>query len=136
MDELDINYLKNKKKIKIGELTPEVIDILNLNDKPRNITMWADRLEHCEKHKEDFSSEEDYYKTIKCIPSIIQSPDYIGLHPDGNSIQYIKKITENCIVGITTNSLSFRTLYPIKESKLEYYLETNRIKPINKEGLQ
>lgn len=135
MDELNIDCLKDKKKIKIGELTPEVIEILNLNDKPRNITMWADRLEHCEKHKKDFSSEEDYYNTIKSIPSIVQNPDYVGLHPDGKSIQYVKKITENCIVGITTNSLSFRTLYPIKESKLEYYLEANRIKPLNKEGL-
>lgn len=135
MEELNIDSLKDKKKIKIGELTPEVIDLLKLNDKPRNITMWSDRLEHCEKHKKDFCNEDDYYYTIKNIPNIVQNPDYVGLHPDGKSIQYVKKINENCIVGITTNSLSFRTLYPIKESKLENYLETNRIHPINKEGL-
>lgn len=133
MEELNIDLLKNNKVAKIGELTPEVIDILQLNDKPRNITMWADRLEHCKKHKRDFPSEDDYNNTIKNIPQIIQNPDYVGLHPDGNSIQYIKRINQNCIVGITTNSLCFRTVYPIKESKLENYLETNRIKPIKRE---
>ena len=135
MEELDLETLRNKKIIKIGELTPDIINILGLNDKPRNIMMWADILEHCEKHKCDFESEQDYLKTIKSIPTIVQNPDYVGLHPDGKSIQYIKKITDNCIVGITTNSLSFRTIYPIKESKLNNYIDSNRVHKINKEGL-
>lgn len=133
IEKLDLEDCKNTKKIKIGELTPEIIKLLNLNDKPRNINMWTDRIEHCEKHKKDFSSEQDFLISLESIPEIINSPDYVGLHPDGKSIQYIKKITENCLVGITTKSMLFRSMYPIPDNKLNNYINSNRIFKVKKE---
>ena len=54
--ELDINKLNRSKSknIKIGELSQEVIDLLNLDLKPQNINIGSTRIqEHCEKHKEE-----------------------------------------------------------------------------------
>ena len=129
-DKLDLeNLQKNKKSVKIGELSQEVIDILNLDMKPRNIYMWPDRLMHCEKHKDDFASEAEYYKSMESIPSIIKNPDFVGIHPNNKGIFYIKKIDSNCLVGITMDSLLFRSMYPIKESKLDSYIKQGRIYP-------
>lgn len=128
---LDLNDLRNNtKSIKIGELTSEVIDILGLNANPRNIYMWSDRLEHCDKHKSDFSSEEEYENSLENIPLIINSPDYVGVHSNNKGIFYIKKLESNCLVGVTMDSLLFRSMYPINESKLNNYISKGKIFPI------
>lgn len=133
MNELDIYKISNikSKNIKIGELTKEAIDILNLNLKPQNISIWSPRIrEHCEKHKQEYSSIEEYNRAIRSIPLIIQQPDYIGLHSNGN-IQYIKKINDISLVGIKiikgNNNLLFRTIFPITEDKLDYYIATKKV---------
>lgn len=139
MDELDINNLskESSKNIKIGELNSEVINLLNLDLKPQNINIWSPRLEeHCLKHKDDYSSANAYYNAIKSIPQIIKEPDYIGLHKNGN-IQYIKKIDDISVIGIKVvkgkGGLLFRTIFPITESKLNYYIINNRVIPYKKE---
>lgn len=130
-DKLNLDDLrKNTKSIKIGELTPTVIDILNLNAKPRNIYMWSDRLNHCEKHKDDFSSEDEYIHSLESIPSIIKDPDYVGVHSNNKGIFYIKKLDSNCLVGITMDSLLFRSMYPIKEGKLNSYIKKGKVFPL------
>ncbi len=98
---LDLEFYKNgKNKIKIGELTQEVIKLLNIDRKPCNIVMWAERLKYTEKHKLNFKTEEDYIEAISNIPNIIKYPDYVGLHPTDNSIQYIKQVNRLMLVGI------------------------------------
>lgn len=120
----------NTKSIKIGELTTKIIETLNLDAKPRNIYMWSDRLEHCDKHKNDFSNEQEYINSLENIPLIIQSPDYVGVHSNNKGIFYIKKLESNCLVGVTMDSLLFRSMYPIKESKLTNYIKQGKIFPI------
>ena len=130
-DKLDLDDLrKNTRSVKIGELTPDVIDILNLDANPRNIYMWSDRLNHCKKHKNDFSSEEEYINSLENIPSIIKEPDYVGVHSNNKGIFYIKKLDSNCLVGITMDSLLFRSMYPIKESKLNNYIKQGKVFPL------
>lgn len=132
MQELDI-YKINKSKsqnIKIGELNNKVIELLNLNLKPQNINIWPTRIqEHCEKHKSEYSSLASYNQAIKSIPLIISQPDYIGLHNNGN-IQYIKKLDDISLVGIKiikgNNGLLFRTIFPIKEGKLNYNIKQGK----------
>lgn len=130
-DKLSLEDLKSStKSIKIGELTQDVIDILNLDANPRNIYMWSDRLSHCEKHKFDFASEEEYYKSMESIPTIIKNPDYVGLHANSKGFFYIKRLESNCLVGITMDSLLFRSMYPIKESKLQNYIKQGKVFPL------
>ena len=138
MKDLDLLSLSNgtSKNIKIGELSADVINTLGLDLNPQNIYVWTPRIqEHCEKHKLEYSSQESYYSAIKSIPDIIKNPDYVGLHPNGN-LQYIKKIDDISLVGVKLvkqSGLLFRTIYPITEDKLNYYIKTNKIKKIKKE---
>lgn len=93
--------------------------MLNIDRKPCNIVMWAERLKYTEKHRFNFKTKEDYLEAIKNIPNIIENPDYVGLHPTDNSIQYIKQINRLMLVGIRIrpeSEISYRTAYPIKES--------------------
>lgn len=138
MKDLDLLSLSNgtSKNIKIGELSADVINALGLDLNPQNIYVWTPRIqEHCEKHKLEYSSPESYYSAIKSIPDIIKNPDYVGLHSNGN-LQYIKKIDDISLVGVklvNQSGLLFRTIYPITEDKLNYYIRANKIKEIKKE---
>ena len=140
MDELDINKLNSgiSKNIKIGELSLEVINLLNLDLKPQNINIWGPRLqEYCEKHKNEYSSATAYMNAIKSIPKIIQEPDYIGIHKENGNIQYIKKLDDISLIGIKIlkgkGGLLFRTIFPITQDKLEHYIRTNRVIQYKKE---
>lgn len=133
---LDLNFDNNgKNKVKIGELTQDIIDLLGIQRKPCNIVMWAERLKHTEKHKINFKTEEEYNEAIKNIPNIIKEPDYVGLHPTDNSIQYIKQISKLMLVGIRMKpegEISYRTAYPITESQLKDYIKKGRVKKLCK----
>lgn len=134
MNEFDISKISsgNSRNVKIGELTQETIDLLGLPLNPQDISLWSFRIEeHCEKHKSEYSSPSAYYSAINSIPTIIQNPDYIGLHSNGN-IQYIKKIDDISLVGvkvIQSGGLLFRTIFPITEDKLNYYIRTKKVIP-------
>lgn len=131
--ELDINKLNRgkSKNIKIGELSQEVIELLNLDLKPQNINIWSTRIqEHCEKHKDDYSSPTSFNQAVKSIPLILSEPDYVGLHKNGN-IQYVKKLDDISLVGIQvlkgSGHLLFRTIYPISEVKLKNSIKSGKL---------
>ncbi|MGJ9381541.1 PBECR2 nuclease fold domain-containing protein [Salipaludibacillus sp. CF4.18] len=117
----------------IGKAKKECFEILGIPYRNVNIILWRDRLKYIEKHKKDFSSEEEWRFHCEFIPEIIMNPDYFGLHPDGKSIQFIKKIDRDMICGVKTSDEGdwiFRTSYPIKQKKLQNYLESGRIKSV------
>ncbi len=133
MQELDLQKFNKSKNIKIGELSKEVIEILRLDLKPQNINIWSNRIEeHCQKHKNEYSCAANYYQAIKSIPLILNSPDYVGIHQNGN-IQYIKRLNEISLVGIKivkgNNGLLFRTIFPITEDKLEHNIRIGKFIP-------
>ncbi|MBO6243721.1 MAG: hypothetical protein J6O41_04045 [Clostridia bacterium] len=138
MDALDINKINKTKSrnIKIGELSQEVINILDLDLKPQNINIWSTGIqEHCEKHKSEYSNPNAYNQAVKNIPLIIKEPDYVGLHKNGN-IQYVKKLDDISMVGIQilhgSRNLLFRTIFPISEIKLNNSIKSGKLIPINK----
>lgn len=138
LEELDISKLSKgkSKNIKIGELSREVINILNLDLNPQNINIWSARIqEHCEKHKQDYSSPAAYYQAVKSIPLILKEPDYVGLHKNGN-IQYVKKLNDISLVGIQvlkgSGNLLFRTIFPISEIKLNNSIKSGKLIPFKK----
>ena len=137
MKKIDINTLNKgkSKNIKIGELSKDVIELLNLNLKPQNINIWSTRIEeHCEKHKKKYSSPASYNQAINSIPLILSQPDYVGLHKNGN-IQYVKKLDDISLIGIQiikgSGDLLFRTIFPISEIKLEHALKSGKLIPFN-----
>lgn len=134
MNKLNIEKIREEKQIiKVGELTSNVIDILNLKERPRNIKFAYDRIPHCENHKKDFKNESSYNKSMEAIPSIINNPDYIGYNKNNNSIEYIKRIDDLTLVAIRIKpkgDLFLRSLYPISEVKLKNKILAKEYKKI------
>ena len=108
-------------------MTPNLIKAFNLDYKPgEDITQSAQRKKHMEKHRQEFSDFDAIYERI---PEIIAHPDYIGHHPDRQSLEYIKRIDGNVLVAVTLcDKLNVRTMFVIKDSKLKNYLNAGRAK--------
>jgi len=126
---LDISCIENEPYC-IGVLTQEVINLLGLNLTEKEIIIWKDRIKYIEKHKSDFTSEDDYRLHVESMPEIISNPDYVGIHPKGDSIQYIKKINKIMLVGIRIKlrgKLVVRSCYPISQSKLDTYIQSGTL---------
>ncbi len=121
----------NMKKI-IAELSKEQIEFIkqkqpNIIDRIQNnsVIMWDDRLEHIQKHRLDFQDIYEFDDYVNQIPEIIKNPDYIGFKDKDNSLQFIKKFTDNILVAVrVTNNgeLSFRTMFKITDSQLNNYI--------------
>jgi len=80
-DKLDIIAFKKGLQVaKIGVLTNDIISLTGLKRDVGDILLWQDRFSYLEKHKEDFSTEEEFYYHIEQIPDIIENPNYVGLH--------------------------------------------------------
>ncbi len=139
MNKLDINKLQKEKQIlKIGELKQEIINLLQLNEKPRNIKISYDRIEHCDKHKPDFKDEQSYNKSMELLPYILQNPDYVGYNSNHSSIEYIKEINELTLVAVRLKAkgdLFFRSIYPISKVKLQNGINQNRIKKVKRDTM-
>ena len=91
-----------------------------------DILFWVDRIKHIEKHKNDFLSPLEFEHCFKNIPHIIQNPDYISVHPNKNSISFIKGLANHTAVAIRLSSdgkLAFRTMYPLRNAQLTNYIK-------------
>lgn len=111
------------KKI-IGRLNFRVISLLNLNIAEDDIFLNSKRKQHMKKHINEFSNFEDTYNKINLI---ISKPDYVGLHPNGKSIEYIKNIDGNVLVAVRIgDKLTVRTMYVITQNKLNNYINAGR----------
>jgi hypothetical protein len=113
--------------VKIGNLSKEIVDAFNLNyEEGTEIKLTRGRKRHMSKHREEFA---DFDATFDSIDEIIASPDYVGLHPNGDSLQYIKRMDGNVLVAVRLgDNLTVRTMYVITENKLRNYIEADRIK--------
>ncbi len=136
-NKLDINSIlkaDNNNPVKIGELNKEVINALNLNCSPRNILLTADRIYHCEKHKNEYKNEHSYNQSISSIPEIIKNPDYIGFNESNNSIHYVKKLEDATLVAVRLSykgALALRTVFPLTEYKLNKEINSRKLIPYN-----
>lgn len=110
----------------ILEKYPELADILSPD---KEILFWRDRVKHTERHRKDFSSEEEYEFCFERIPWIIRHPDYISIHPNKDSISFICKFTDNVSVAVRLSAdgrLAYRTMYPLRDSQLNNYISQGR----------
>lgn len=71
---------------------------------------------------------------LEVIRKIINNPDYIGIYKLGGdeiSVEIIKKIDENILVGIEVDSekdyIYVSTMYPITEGKIKSKLYSGRL---------
>ena len=136
--QLDVTKFSDEVKYQpIGKLRPEIVDFI-LSKKPEfagrissdtDILFWKARVKHTERHRDDFNSSDDFDEYFKNIPSIIQNPDYISIHPTDESVSFIKKYDQNVSVAIkisTQGQMVYRTMYPLRDSQLNNYIENDR----------
>ena len=66
---------------------------------------------------------------MKNIPTIIANPDYISIHPSDDSVSFIKKYSKHVSVAIkisTEGQMVYRTMYPLRQSQLNNYIQNGR----------
>lgn len=123
--------------VSIGKLNKDVINFLINKKKELNVILtdendiifWKDRVKHTQKHLNDFTSNDEYNYCFKNIPSIISDPDYISIHPKDHSISFIKDYKSHTSVAVrvsSTGKMSYRTMYPLRDSQLNNYLKNGR----------
>lgn len=108
---------------KIGKFSKKIIDLLNLNI-PENTEIYIgnQNREHMEKkHSHDY-----YYYYHHLLPNIISNPDYVGIEPKNNSIEYIKEVSIDpsviikIAIRVSSNGKYFvRTMYNISDHKIQ-----------------
>ena len=105
---------------------PEFSDVLSSDT---DILFWKNRIKHTERHRKDFVSVEEYELCFKQIPDIIRNPEFISIHPNKDSISFICRFTDHISVAVrlsTDGKLSYRTMYPLRESQLNNYIKQGR----------
>ena len=107
---------------KIGKFSKKIIDLLNLNI-PENTEIYIgnQNREHMEK-----KHSHDYYYYYHLLPNIISNPDYVGIEPKNNSIEYIKEVSIDpsviikIAIRVSSNGKYFvRTMYNISDHKIQ-----------------
>jgi hypothetical protein len=112
----------------VGVIEKEIAMTFGISEHAdKNIVLVQNRKKHMKKHVAEFS---DFEKAYESIPEIIRDADYVGLHPNGDSLQYIKKIDGNVLVAVSlgVEEGSVRTMYSITENKLNNYLASGRLR--------
>ena len=116
----------------VGILNDKIINLLNLDPdlEGKEIFLSSKRKKHMKKHMKKHKREFlDFEKSFNEINLVINEPNYVGLHPDGQSIQFIKVTNENVLLAVKLDKyLDVRTMYVITDNKLQNYLNSGRIK--------
>ncbi len=131
-EKFDINNI-NKNVYNIGKLTSDIIEILDIELNEADILISDDKIKYTEKHISDYENYQQYKEMTEKAPEIIAKPDYVGVHPKGQSIEFIKKLDKNILVAVrisNKNNMWVKSIYPITDSKLNIYIKSGRVKPL------
>jgi len=124
--------MNNTQLSKIGEITQEVINTLKLSIVPGTpIYIGQSNINHMlKKHPAVYRKYSSY------IHDIIKHPDYIGINPADNSIEYVKefKVDNNYIkvaVRISSGGKFYaRSLYILKSSRVRNFITNGTLKQL------
>ena len=119
---------------KIGEITEEVVNLLGLSVAPSTpIYIGQSNIEHMQKRH-----PEDYAKYGYQICNIINAPDYVGINPSDNSIEYMKDFVVNneyvkVAVRVSHSGKYFtRSLFIRNRAKVDSFIANGTLKPLTK----
>ena len=122
-----ISSINKNTEYEICEIPQELLDMIGKKYSSNCVTFFGTKLKHVRKHQSEFDVQDEFESTILNVDSIIQTPDYIGIHPTNGSVQFVKRKNELVLVAVqfdtNRNKLEFKTLFCITESKLNRYIE-------------
>ena len=118
-----------QKITEVGKFSQEIITEFGLSYNENDpIILAKNRKKHMlKRHGDEFA---DFEKTYSQIPDILTTSDYVGLHPDGKSLQFAKLLEENTLVAVRLDPKNgnVRTMYPLTDNKLKNYLDAKRMR--------
>jgi len=116
---------------KVGEFSSEVINLLNLDiDVGTAIYIGDTNREHMIK-----SHRSEYEKYFNRLSRIISSPDYVGINPADDSIEFIKvfgKYLKLAVRIANDGEYYARSLYTIASKRVANFVSTGKLVPIDK----
>ena len=111
--------------IRVGVVSQRVIDLLKLDITAGTpIYIGESNINHMLQ-----SHPEDYQKYKNQIPNIIAQPDYVGMNPSDNSLEYVKVFVldnESVKVAVRVShggKLYARTIYARDLQKMERFVK-------------
>lgn len=121
----------NKSKKMLYKITDEYIETFGLDEsyKDQTIALYDDRINHIERHREDFTDPLFLDIVFRDLSLIVSNPDFISEDKKNNSLQIVKKMEDNVLVAVRISSgpiLKIKTIYPINETKYNK-LKTNKL---------
>lgn len=112
----------------IGEVSQEQIERVSYSHRAGPIFIGQANVKHM---KQEHGADFDAYGEE--IPTILKSPDFIGVNPNDGSLQFIKKYDQNVLVAVRitgSGTLYYaRSLYHITEDKFNDYITAGRLFP-------
>lgn len=117
----------------IGIINKNIIDTLHL-EIPENspILLGETNIKHMKK-----SHPDDYNKYKDEISNILRTPDYVGVNPKDNSLEYVKDFIVNdefvkVAVRISTKGKFFaRSLYILNRNRTTNFISKGTLKKID-----
>jgi hypothetical protein len=114
----------------VGSVTQEIQKLLNLNISGDNhIYLGATNIAHMQS-----SHPTDYAKYKEEIPGILAAPDYVGINPSDNSIEYVKEFLVNkefvkVALRISSgNKYYVRSIYVLNSNRVHNYIAKGTLK--------
>lgn len=113
--------------VQVGQVKANVIAVLGLSvNENTPILLGKSNIQHMTQ-----SHPEDYARYGQYIGDILDSPDYVGINPKDNSIEYVKEFCiNNEFVKVAVRISNSGTLY----ARSLYVLNTNRVRNFVKSG--
>jgi hypothetical protein len=116
---------------KIGEFSLEVIEVLNLDIVAGTaIYIGETNIKHMkEQHQSDF---ERYFNRL---PRILSKPDYVGINPSDNSIEFIKEFGRYVKLAVRIagdGEYYARSLYIINSKRVANFIKDGKLFAIDK----
>lgn len=118
----------------IGYVSTEVVSLLGLNILPGTpIYLGTSNISHMEK-----AHPSDYSKYGADISNILNDPDYVGINPTDNSIEYVKSYAINnehvkVAVRVSINGRYFaRSLYTLNSRRVQNFINKGTLKALTK----
>ena len=119
----------------VGELTESVRQMLHIeNPADTKIYLGQSNIAHIKQRH-----PEAYRKYGKYIPTIVQSPDYVGINKKDSSIEYVKTFSDSAgeyvkvAVRVSRGGKLFaRSLYVLNTNRVNNYVEKNLLIAIDK----
>lgn len=116
----------------VGKLEKRIIDLLGLNmDIDAPIFLGQSNIQHMQS-----SHPADYAKYGKDIPFILNSPDYVGINPTDNSIEYVKeykidgKFVKVAVRVSSGGNLFARSIYVLNNNRTQNFIAKGTLKKV------